>query len=75
MKKLISIISENNYYFDEESYNKSFLAAHDELINQYNKKKEELFNDWFIPDALTDVLSQKMREILLKNHMNIFMKK
>ena len=33
------IISENNYYFDEESYNDSFLAAHDELINQYNKKK------------------------------------
>ena len=44
-----------------------------ELREQYEIKKEELFNDWFIPDALTDVLSQQIREILLKNHMNIYL--
>ena len=68
------IISENNYYFDEESYNDSFYAAYDELKNKYNKKKEELFNDWFIPKTLTDVLSQQMRDFIEKSYEYIYEK-
>lgn len=68
------VLSEDNYYFDNNEYKTKFETALSNLISDYNNKKTHLFDYLTVPEEIKAKLIQKIIDFISNSYEIIYEK-